>query len=589
MAASGSCNTADSCRKLLVDTRVKQLEHLQGSNLTILTDCSTVEAALKVLSERRILSAPVVSPDGSPAPSHSTSATEGAGGGPAGTAAAAVVWPASLPNSDIMGFVCVNDILNSFLECYAREYSDPSYLTVLPDNPQPAPPAPPPEPAPAPAGPAAANGAPSPPAPAPAPSDAAAAAGDGGTGAGAATSSKPRPPHVVVGSGPQRPRSLARVSAAGEHGSMLARMRRLEELGGRFAQQQLRDLSCKGCDGDFLHSRHAGEARLLELVMYGFLEPKRRGMHEGEQQAQVVHRVALFDNSGAITSVISQSDIVRFLADNSARLGELAGSTMSELGWDDKRVVSCTPDTPALDAMRLMVCEGVSSLAVVAEPEEQEEGGQEEGAAVAGGRLLGNFSASEMRTMTAEHFGALSLPVGEFLALEHDTEYVAAAAGWAANRERLLEEEGVLGSPAHSFIRDRVRRARPQQQSQQHAGQGQGQGHTAHQPQPQPGSLVGQRLVVARPDTTFGEVLQLLVAHRVHRVYVVNARLQPVGIVTCTDVLRKVVELATAAVPPAAGASPAAVAAAAAAAAAATAEAVSGGHPLHAHHPHPLA
>ena len=27
--------------------------------------------------------------------------------------------------------------------------------------------------------------------------------------------------------------------------------------------------------------------------------------------------------------------------------------------------------------------------------------------------------------MTAEHFGALSLPVGEFLALEHDTEYVA--------------------------------------------------------------------------------------------------------------------------------------------------------------------
>lgn len=56
-----------------------------------------------------------------------------------------------------------------------------------------------------------------------------------------------------------------------------------------------------------------------------------------------------------------------------------------------------------------------------------------------------------------------------------------------------------------------------------------------------------------------------------------------------TDVLRKVVELATAAVPPSAGTSPAALAAAAAAEAAATAEAVSGGHPLHAHHPHPLA
>ncbi|PNG99077.1 hypothetical protein TSOC_015150, partial [Tetrabaena socialis] len=51
--------------------------------------------------------------------------------------------------------------------------------------------------------------------------------------------------------------------------------------------------------------------------------------------------------------------------------------------------------------------------------------------------------------MTAEHFGALSLPVGEFLAMGNDTEYVA------ANRERLLE--GVEGTPAHAFIRDRER------------------------------------------------------------------------------------------------------------------------------------
>lgn len=39
----------------------------------------------------------------------------------------------------------------------------------------------------------------------------------------------------------------------------------------------------------------------------------------------MVHRVALFDRGGAITSVISQSDIVRFLADNSDRLGVRMG------------------------------------------------------------------------------------------------------------------------------------------------------------------------------------------------------------------------------------------------------------------------
>lgn len=38
-------------------------------------------------------------------------------------------------------------------------------------------------------------------------------------------------------------------------------------------------------------------------------------------------------------------------------------------------------------------------------------------------KIIGNFSISEMRTIMAEHFGALALPVGEFLALEHGTEF----------------------------------------------------------------------------------------------------------------------------------------------------------------------
>lgn len=70
------------------------------------------------------------------------------------------------------------------------------------------------------------------------------------------------------------------------------------------------------------------------------------------------------------------------------------------------QVVSCTPETPALEAMRLMVAEGVSSLAVVtgartrAEPQGAAEGAAAPGVAeTAGvvGRLLGNFSASDLR------------------------------------------------------------------------------------------------------------------------------------------------------------------------------------------------
>lgn len=39
------------------------------------------------------------------------------------------------------------------------------------------------------------------------------------------------------------------------------------------------------------------------------------------------------------------------------------------------------------------------------------------------GRILGSFSPGDLRAMMAEHFGALALPVGEFLALEHGTEW----------------------------------------------------------------------------------------------------------------------------------------------------------------------
>ncbi|GLC35046.1 hypothetical protein PLESTM_000273200 [Pleodorina starrii] len=445
----------DEARKLLVETRVKQLS-LSSSSLVQLLDTSTVGQALQVLAENRILSAPVIAP------------------GDDHGLADGVKWPAQLPNSDVMGFVCVNDILSSFLECYTREFG-----AVEGCGPR---------------------------------------SGSKDQDQGAASAGNGH--HAAAPAGP------ANGNGNGNGVSMLARMRQLEAMGQRFAQQQLRHLSCKGCDGDFLHSRHAGEATLLELVMYGFLDPKRRGMHEGEQQSRVVHRVALFDSSGRVTCVISQSDICRFLEAQLGRLGALAGATVEELGWGGKAVVSCTPETPALEAMRLMVAEGVSSLAVVAAGPDTDTGVAAEGTEGArpgvGGRLLGNFSASEMRTMTAEHFGALSLPVGEFLALENETEYVA------VNRQRLLSEEGLVGSPAHNFIRNRIRRVRP------HA----------------PGEEVGQRLVVATPASTFAEVVGMLVRHCIHRVYVVDEREVPVGIITCTDVLRKVVEVATEAAPP---------------------------------------
>lgn len=44
------------------------------------------------------------------------------------------------------------------------------------------------------------------------------------------------------------------------------------------------------------------------------------------------------------------------------------------------------------------------------------------------------------------------------------------------------------------------------------------------------------------PDSTFAEVLDKLVHNRLHRVYICAAGLVPTGVVTLTDILRKLVE-----------------------------------------------
>jgi len=124
----------------------------------------------------------------------------------------------------------------------------------------------------------------------------------------------------------------------------------------------------------------------------------------------------------------------------------------------------------------------------------------------------------------AEHFGSLALPVGEFLALEHGTEY----AGYAIQRDDSKEsnpKEIALGSsPAPSaagfkFAHDRELRRR----------------------ESHPGAEVGQTLITCAPDTTLAEILDKIVHNRLHRVYVCDEEMVPCGVLTLTDILRQFV------------------------------------------------
>lgn len=166
--------------------------------------------------------------------------------------------------------------------------------------------------------------------------------------------------------------------------------------------------------------------------------------------------------------------------------------------------------------------------------------------------MIGNFGVSELRTITAEHFGALALPVGEFLALEHGTEYwgyaanaAAGGGGGGSQADEAAAAAGVSGSAAHRFVSNRHARRRPTTSGggaaagQEAAAGGGGGGEAEAMPPRCAGDEVGQPLVLVSPGSLFSEVVGLLTRHRLHRVYVVDEGERPVGVVTCTDVLRR--------------------------------------------------
>eukprot|EP01026_Neomeris_dumetosa_P084093 TRINITY_DN981_c0_g1_i1.p1 TRINITY_DN981_c0_g1~~TRINITY_DN981_c0_g1_i1.p1 ORF type:complete len:694 (-),score=77.01 TRINITY_DN981_c0_g1_i1:202-2034(-) len=180
---------------------------------------------------------------------------------------------------------------------------------------------------------------------------------------------------------------------------MLQKMRLLEDKGVLFCKKKLKELPVLNSDGKFTGASTGNSMSLLDLIENVFLvETEKKG---------TIHRVAMFDKEGGIMQIISQTDIIKLLVTHKEKLGDLASKTLEEVGLAKKQVIEVPPEVSAFQVLEIIQEKGISAVAVVNSI----------------GAIIGNFSVSELRTILAEHFGSLSLPVGEFLALEHGTEY----------------------------------------------------------------------------------------------------------------------------------------------------------------------
>eukprot|EP00798_Chlamydomonas_sp_ICE-L_P022054 gene22054-29119_t len=178
------------------------------------------------------------------------------------------------------------------------------------------------------------------------------------------------------------------------------------------------------------------------------------------------------------TDVVSQGDVIKFLWQNKAKLGETVNLTLESLDLADTFVYSVTADTPALVAFHNMAVDHKSGVAIVDSD----------------GKLIGDIAAEDLRDIPIQSFGILLLPVGEFVSIIH---------GQGPSVEEALSGKKSESSPVELL------KATPMQ--------------------------------TCKAGSSLGEMLDLLIGHSLHRIYVVDEEGKPKSIVTQTDILQLVV------------------------------------------------
>ncbi|KAG2436215.1 hypothetical protein HXX76_006527 [Chlamydomonas incerta] len=319
--------------------------------------------------------------------------------------------------------------------------------------------------------------------------------------------------------------------------NMLLLMTQLEKEGPAFAEKLL--ITVAGSEDRGLMFQVNSDVPLLDAIRESFVPTGK----------PAAHRLAVFDASGAITAVVSQLDVIRYLRERLELLGGLADATVAELGWaapGSRPLVAVEASLPALLAYERMARAGVSGAPVVADSEAAVGSGGGNGS----GAMIANLSMSDLRNIQTQHLGILALPVGEFLALLHNTSYLGYSQRTSAQATHPFFASGPPtalppGGPRVSAPGSPPLGAPPARRGSAAGGSapmdtGAGAGEEGEEE-----AESGIRMLTCTGASTLREVLSIMSDNRVHRVYVAAAGqpagsplVVPVGVITPTDILR---------------------------------------------------
>jgi len=112
-----------------------------------------------------------------------------------------------------------------------------------------------------------------------------------------------------------------------------------------------------------------------------------------------VHRVGLINLQGEMTTIVSQSDLIRFLNNSKQLLGESVNKSIRELGLiKESELKVVTTDQPAIDAFRMLASMNISAAPIINSQ----------------GSLVGTLSVSDLRALRNDPLSTLLQPVRDF-------------------------------------------------------------------------------------------------------------------------------------------------------------------------------
>ena len=190
--------------------------------------------------------------------------------------------------------------------------------------------------------------------------------------------------------------------------TMLSAMTEIEKVERVVADTHL--IKVLGYDADLMYTPNAAATSVYDLIVKGFFGGDA-------DRSTIVHRVVLFEADGALRRLISQTDVLQWLAEHDRKLTHsLETYTLRDLGFGSdarkREFVTVDASTPTIECYRKMREKQVSGAAVVSKD----------------GRIIADITNGDLRTLTREHFSVLGLPVAEFIALTHGTSYSGYAA-----------------------------------------------------------------------------------------------------------------------------------------------------------------